>query len=111
MDPTETKRWLRTSEIAKILFEDHGYRTCYLEETANVISREAMYSPKINQELIPALYKIARLRKIPMTKLVNHIIKNHLSNHEMMEGGVKNYEPKIREKLTTLKSNEFGRDG
>jgi hypothetical protein len=111
MDPTETKRWLRTLEIAKILFEDQGYHTRYLEEIEDVIRREAMYSPKINEQLIPALFKIARLRKIPMTRLVSQIIKNYLSNDKMMELGVTNYKPKIRERLTTLKSNEFSRGG
>jgi hypothetical protein len=111
MGSKEMKRWLRALEIAKILFEDQGYHTVYLEEIENVIRREAMYSPKINEELIPALFKIARLRKIPMTKLVNQIIKNYLSNHEMMEAGVTNYEPKIRGRLITLKSNEFSRGG
>ena len=111
MNPKEMKRWLRALEIAKILFEDQGCHTRYLEEIENVIRREDMYSPRINEELIPALFKTARLRKIPMTKLVNHIIKTYLSNHEMMEGGVKNYEPKIREKLTAPKSDEFIRGG
>ena len=85
MNPKEMKRWLRALEIAKILFEDQGYYTRYLEEIQNVIRREAMYSPKINEELIPALFKIARLRKIPMTKLVNQIITNYLLNDRMME--------------------------
>lgn len=111
MDSKEMKRWLRALEIAKILFADQGYHTVYLEEIENLIRREAMYSPKINQELIPALFKIARLRKISMTKLVNQIIKNYLSNDKMMEVGVTNYKPKIRERLTTLKSNEFSRGG
>ena len=111
MDSKEMKRWLRALEIAKILFADQGYYTLYLEGIENVIRREDMYNPKINQELIPALFKIARLRKIPMTKLVSQIIKNYLSNHEMMEGGITNYKPKIRERLTTLRSNEFSRGG
>ena len=111
MNPKEMKRWLRALEIAKILFEDQGCHTRYLEEIENVIRREDMYSPRINEELIPALFKIARLRKIPMTKLVNQIITNYLSNHEMMEAGVTNYEPKLRGRLITLKSNEFSRGG
>jgi hypothetical protein len=111
MDSKEMKRWLRALEIAKILFADQGYHTIYLEGIQNFIRREAMYSPKINQELIPALFKIARLRKISMTKLVNQIIKNYLSNDKMMEVGVTNYKPKIRERLTTLKSNEFSKGG
>jgi hypothetical protein len=96
MNPKETKRWLRALGIPKILFEDQGYHTHYLEEIGNVLRREAMYNPKINQGLIPALFKISRLRKIPMTKLVNQIITNYLSNDKMTEIGVTNYKPKIR---------------
>jgi hypothetical protein len=70
-----------------------------------------MYSPKINEELIPALFKIARLRKTSMTRLLNQIIETYLSNDKTMEGGVKNYEPRIRGRLITLKSNEFTRGG
>jgi len=97
--------------IVKILFEDQGYHTRYFEEIGSIIRREAMYSPKINQELIPVLFKIARLRKTSMTKLVNQIIKNYLSNDKTMEGGVTNSKPKIGEGLITLKSDEFIRSG
>jgi hypothetical protein len=38
-----------------------------------------MYSPKIKEELIPYLYQEAKTQKIPMTKYVNQIIENHLS--------------------------------
>ncbi len=39
-----------------------------------------MYSPKINEELIPDLYKIAKAKKIPMVRLVNDILSEALSN-------------------------------
>jgi len=38
-----------------------------------------MYSPKISEEHIPVLYKLAKQQKIPMTKLVNDIINNALT--------------------------------
>lgn len=38
-----------------------------------------MYSPRINDEYIPILYRKAKARKIPMTRLVNEIIKNALT--------------------------------
>ncbi len=38
-----------------------------------------MYSPKIREEYIPTLYKIAKQRKQPMTSLVNAIISDALS--------------------------------
>ena len=41
-----------------------------------------MYSPKINPELISPLYHEAKKAGIPMTKLVNQIIYEHLSGIE-----------------------------
>ena len=37
-----------------------------------------MYSPKIDEELIPRLYRLRKLKKIPMTRLVNGILENAL---------------------------------
>lgn len=33
-----------------------------------------MYSPKIDEELIPALYQQAKSEGVPMTKLVNKLL-------------------------------------
>src|SRR6266496_5018781 len=45
-----------------------------------------MYSPKINEELIPRLYRLRRLKKIPMTRLVNQMISAVLPELEKREG-------------------------
>lgn len=37
-----------------------------------------MYSPKIDGELIPRLYRLRKLKKIPMTRLVNEILRSVL---------------------------------
>lgn len=37
-----------------------------------------MYSPKIKQEFIPILFKISASKGIPMTRLINQIIKDYL---------------------------------
>ena len=37
------------------------------------------YSPKIKEDYIPVLYLIAKEQKIPMTKLVNRMIKNEIN--------------------------------
>lgn len=37
-----------------------------------------MYSPKIKEEFIPEIYRIARTRRIKMTTLVNEIIEKAL---------------------------------
>jgi hypothetical protein len=42
-----------------------------------------MYSPKISEELIPVLYKIAKVQKIPMTRLVDQIIEESLKKFDL----------------------------
>ncbi len=37
-----------------------------------------MYNPKIKEEFIPVLFKLAASKKMPMTKLVNQIIRDYL---------------------------------
>jgi len=37
-----------------------------------------MYTPKIDEELIPRLYRLRKLRKMPMTRLVNGILRSVL---------------------------------
>ena len=44
-----------------------------------------MYSPKIDEELIPRLYRLRKLKKIPMTRLVNGILENALLELEKEE--------------------------
>ena len=40
-----------------------------------------MYSPKLQQELIPLLYREAKERKIPMTRLASVIIKDYFERN------------------------------
>ena len=40
-----------------------------------------MYSPKIHQELIPLLYREAKERQMPMTRLTSRIIKDHFERN------------------------------
>ncbi len=41
-----------------------------------------MNSPKIDEDLIPGIYRLALARNIPMTKLVNRILKTYLEQTE-----------------------------
>ena len=41
-----------------------------------------MYSPKINELHIPALYHLGKKLKKPMTRLVNEAIAQYLENHD-----------------------------
>jgi hypothetical protein len=46
--------------------------------SADTEERSAMYSPKIKEELIPVLYRLAKEMEIPMTRLVNSLIEKSL---------------------------------
>ncbi len=45
-----------------------------------------MYSPKISEELIPDLYRIKRDMKVPMTGLVNWILKEYIRRYKIEKG-------------------------
>jgi len=45
-----------------------------------------MYSPKIDEALIPRLYRLRKLKKIPMTRLVNEILRSALPGLEEEDG-------------------------
>ena len=78
MFPKEINGWFKALEIAEVLFDEEGYHQKYLNEINNFIRRNTMYSPKINSELIPALYHRAKAERVPMTKLVDRIIRKYL---------------------------------
>ena len=42
-----------------------------------------MYSPKIPEHLIPALYRLARSRRQPMTRLVAEIVQAYLADQDI----------------------------
>jgi hypothetical protein len=39
-----------------------------------------IYSPRIRPDLIPVIYRLAKLKGVPMTKYVNSIIDEHIEN-------------------------------
>ncbi len=41
-----------------------------------------MYTPKIREDLIPKLYRAAKVRKVPMTKLVTALVETALAQVE-----------------------------
>lgn len=75
----EINRWLRALGIAKILFEDQGYHCLYLDDIEKLVRRKFMYSPKISEDLIPKIFKVAKAERIPMTTLVNRILEEALN--------------------------------
>jgi hypothetical protein len=80
--PKQVKGWFRALDLAKVLFEDQCYRQLYLKHIQEFIERRTMYSPKIDEELIPSIYRLALTRKIPMTKLINRILRDYLDETE-----------------------------
>lgn len=44
-----------------------------------------MYSPKVSESLIPLLYCLGKARRMPMTKLVHHLIVKALSTEDLPE--------------------------
>lgn len=66
-----------------------------------------MYSPKIDESLIPALYHTARARRVPMTRLVAQLIRKALKAETLPEAalaalkaGQKEYEVVLEVKTT-----------
>jgi site-specific recombinase XerD len=43
-----------------------------------------MYSPKIKEEYIPVLYKIAKGRGVPMTHIVREALEEYLNKQEVV---------------------------
>ena len=43
-----------------------------------------MYSPKIKEDYIPVLYKIARARRLPMTHIVREALDEYLNKPEII---------------------------
>ena len=76
------KRWLRALEISKILFESEGYFTEYLKDLTNFLEEETMYSPKIQEDLIPKLYHRAKAEGVPMTKFVDRILRDAVNGEK-----------------------------
>jgi len=42
-----------------------------------------MYSPKISEELVPVLYRLGKARRVPMTRLVDLLIRRALAAEEV----------------------------
>jgi hypothetical protein len=47
-----------------------------------------MYSPKIDERLIPPLYRLARSRRQPMTRLVAEVLEAYLADQGALAGPI-----------------------
>ncbi len=54
-----------------------------------------MYSPKIAEELIPILYRMAKERKTPMTRLVDGMIREVIASSTKPEGKAEAQTPEL----------------
>jgi hypothetical protein len=59
-----------------------------------------MYSPQIREDLIPPLYRLAKARRIPMTRLVSEILAAALAEVRVEEVAV--VEQKVHEVQRTV---------
>lgn len=55
--------------------------------------RGSCYSPKIHEDLIPVLYRLARAKKIPMTRLVDEILRDGLRGQGLIDQAEGNSKP------------------
>ena len=67
-----------------------------------------MYSPKIKEEFIPILYRISTSKRMPMTKLVNQIIKDYLERHLQIQSEKTVEESKEKLDFPTVSSLSTG---
>ena len=87
-------RWFRALKIAECLFEDEGYHTEYLEDLKDFVKEKEMYSPKIKDDLIPGLYKLAKDKGLPMTKVVDKILRDALNGNGLNKNKARKNEVK-----------------
>ena len=59
-----------------------------------------MYSPQIREDLIPPLYRLAKARRVPMTRLVGDILAAALAQVRVEEVAV--VEARVREVQRTI---------
>jgi hypothetical protein len=56
-----------------------------------------VYSPKINEELIPTLYRIAQQQHVPMTQLVDDLLRESLARYAPNTPGETAHEDRLPE--------------
>jgi len=54
-----------------------------------------MYSPKVSEELVPVLYRLAKERRMPMTRLIDGIIRQALTSNILPQGKLVNCQPAV----------------
>ena len=52
-----------------------------------------MYTPKISEELVPVLYRLAKERRMPMTRFVDGLIRQALTFNNLKAGRPEQVDP------------------
>jgi hypothetical protein len=65
-----------------------------------------MYQPKIREDLIPRLYRLAKARRIPMTRLVSELLEEVLGQLEWEAV----HDPQAEDYRPTVKPHTKGGD-
>ena len=60
-----------------------------------------MYSPQIREDLIPPLYRLAKARRVPMTRLVSDILAAALAAVRVEEVAV------VEERVSTVQRTSY----
>ncbi len=74
-------------------------------------TEKQVYSPRISQDLIPELYKIAKARKMPMTRLVSTIIADAIKDIKVETRIVKERKPVKKEIFVIAENNQITKGG
>jgi hypothetical protein len=77
-------------------------------EEANKRRGDNVYQPKIRDDLIPRLYRLAKSLNIPMTRLVNHILEHGIVR---VEEGAEHVSDTTTTAYHRRKRRKEGRDG
>ena len=54
-----------------------------------------MYSPRISEELVPVLYRLAKDRRMPMTRFIDGIIRHALASNALPQGKLVSCQPAV----------------
>ena len=70
-----------------------------------------VYSPKIREDLIPVLFKLAKTRNTAMTKIVDELLRNELQKRGLIDEEQANYNGRATEGFFKRQESHHGLRG
>ncbi len=67
-----------------------------------------VYSPKIREDLIPVLFKLAKRNNTAMTKVVDEILRHELQKRRLINEEQANYNGRATEGFFKTEADNFG---